>query len=122
MEKEHHLQFFLLRYAPNSLIDRFMNIGIVLIDPNEIKEVCDIRFINWRRVRMFDKDADITMLRAIATDIEKQLKDPSSREQFLDRMEDTFSNVIQLSPRCPCVTENPATKLKLLSRRYLENV
>jgi hypothetical protein len=115
------LEFFLLRYAPNILSQSFVNIGIVLLDPAAPQTgFCDVRFIgDWQRLRSFDEDADIEMLRAMASDIKRQLMNPTGREERLHSMEDSFSTAIQLSPRQECVTDNPLIKLEDLSVQYL---
>ena len=123
MEKEQKLQFFLLRYVPNILAAEFINIGIVVIDAApRAKGFCEMRFTDWRRVQRFDKHADITTLRAIASGIEHELREPSRRVRFFRRMKDSFSNSIQLSPRHACVTQNIETELKSLARQYLTTV
>ena len=115
------LEFFLLRYVPNAVRSRFINIGIVLFDPETLLTgFCQARFISgWDRLQSFDDDADIEVLQAMASDIENQLSDPFRRQECLQSIEDSFSNAIQLSPREECVTENPWIELEDLSHRYL---
>jgi Protein of unknown function (DUF3037) len=124
MAEKRRLEFFVLRYAPDTISDEFMNIGIVLLDPTALLTgFCDARFIaDWQRVESFDEDADIEMLRATASDIEEQLKTPVCREYLLRMMEDSFSNAIQLSPRRECVTEDPSSEIESLAHRYLQDV
>jgi hypothetical protein len=120
MKKSNCLKFFLLRYAPNAMKNEFINLGIVLFDPAAQRDgFCDVRFTNWRRVRSFDKEADIVLLRAIASDIGKHLRDPSRRAHFLQMMEDSFSDLIRLSPRQACISKNPLNTLESLARQYL---
>jgi Protein of unknown function (DUF3037) len=81
----------------------------VLLDPSALPTgFCEARFIvDWERLQSFNDDADIELLRAMASDIEKQWRNPDSRERLLQLMDDSFSNAIRLSPRYTCVTEDP---------------
>jgi Protein of unknown function (DUF3037) len=121
MAPKYYLEFFLVRYMPHIVTDEFMNIGIVLFDPAEPRlGFCEARFIpNWQQLTSFDEDLDIEEMRIIASDIERQLMDPDSRGYMLQLMENSFSNVIQVSPRKACVTDNPSREFDFLAGQYL---
>jgi hypothetical protein len=124
MPQQWRLEFFLLRYAANGITDQFVDIGLVLFDPDSLAEgFCDARFLDdWGRLESIDPNADTEMLGAIADDIQKQLRNPVQREDFLRMMEDSFSSPIRLSPRRACITEDPVLEIDSLARLYLRGV
>jgi hypothetical protein len=104
MARRLQLEFFLLRYVPDAVKDEFVNIGVVMVDPgaNE-RGFADVRFTrDWRRVRCLDPQADVEMLEALEREIRGQLATTHDREALLRRLEDSFANVIQLSPVKGC--------------------
>jgi hypothetical protein len=122
MADKRQLEFFLLRYVPDAVKDEFVNIGVVMIEPAaDGAGFADVRFTrDWRRVRCLDPQADIEMLEAIERDIRGHLGEARERSVLLRRLEDSFSNVIQLSPMKGCLTEEPAKEIELLARLYFE--
>ena len=114
-------EFFLLRYVPDAVKDEFVNIGVVLLDPERKPK---LRFTHdWSRVQCIDPDADMEMLQALESDLRANLSAANSsagREAILKRLDDSFSNAIQLSPVKACLTESPVDELETLSNMYLE--
>jgi hypothetical protein len=81
----------------------------------------DVRFTrDWRRVRCLDPQADVDMLAALERDIRGQLATTREREVLLRRLEDSFSNVIQLSPAKGCLAEDPVAEIEMMASMYLE--
>jgi hypothetical protein len=116
------LEFFLLRYVPDAVKDEFVNIGLVMIEaePNGTG-FADVRFTrDWRRVRCLDPQADVEMLEALEREIRGQLGERRDREALRRRLEDSFSNVIQLSPAKGCLAEDPAVEIETMTSLYLE--
>ena len=70
------------------------------------------------RVRCLDPQADIEMLEALERDIRLQLRGIRDREALLRKLEESFSNVIQLSPTKACLTEDPAKEIETLAKLY----
>ncbi len=124
MAELRHLEFFLLRYVPDAVKEEFANIGLLMFEPGANGAgFAEVRFRrDWRRVRCVDPQADIEMLEALERDIQEQLRNTRDRALFLKRMEDSFSNVIQLSSAKACLTENPVKELATLASFYLETV
>lgn len=118
-------EFFLLRYVPDVVKGEFVNIAVVLIEAgaNEpgLEPFADVRFArDWRRVRCLDPQADVEMLAAVEREIRVELATPHGRDDLLHRLEDSFSNVIQLSPRKGCFAENPEREIEIMASTYLE--
>lgn len=116
------LEFFLLRYVPDVVKDEFVNIGVVMLESAKngagFADVCFTR--DWRRVRCLDPEADIEMLEALERDFRGQLRETRGREALLRKLEDSFSNVIQLSATKGCLAEDPAKEMEALASMYLE--
>jgi hypothetical protein len=127
MAERKQLEFFLLRYVPDAVKDEFVNIGVVMVEPganvagaNEAR-FADVRFTkDWRRVRCLDPQADVEMLAALEREIRGQLATTRDGETLLRRLEDSFSNVIQLSPAKGCLADDPAREIEAMASMYLE--
>src|SRR5579863_3908916 len=120
MAAKRQLEFFLLRYVPDAVKDEFVNIGLVMVEPGANGSgFADVRFTrDWRRVRCLDPQADVEMLGALEREIRGQLG--GDRATLLRRLEDSFSNVIQISQTKGCVAEDPAREIEAIARMYLE--
>ena len=116
-------EFFLLRYVPDAVKDEFVNIGVVLVQPDANGAgFADVRFTrDWQRVKCLDPAADVQMLEALEDDLRKRLGE-SSRAEFFNAIDDSFSGALQLSPAKACLTESPAVELGRLADMYLERV
>jgi hypothetical protein len=116
------LEFFLLRYVPDAVKDEFVNIGVVMVESGANGAgFADVRFTrDWRRVRCLDPQADVEMLSALERDIRRHLATAQDRVVLLRRLEDSFSNVIQLSPAKGCLADDPAVEIEKMASMYLE--
>lgn len=111
-------RFFLLRYAPNPVRDEFVNIGLVLLPPQAAPE---LRFSkDWSRVRALDPQADTDLLDAFRNEIIREGGREETRELMLQRIGDSFSNVLQTSEYKACLTVAPQKEADELARIYLE--
>jgi hypothetical protein len=122
MVDRRQLEFFLLRYVPDAVKDEFVNIGVVMVESGANGGgFAEVRFTrDWRRVRCLDPQADVEMLAALEREIRGQLATTRDREVLLKRLEDSFSNVIQLSPAKGCLAEDPAREIETMASIYLE--
>ena len=116
-------EFFLLRYVPDAVKDEFVNIGVVLVEPGANGDgYAEVRFTrDWQRVKCLDPAADLEMLEGLEDDLRTRLKDVS-RAEFISQINESFSNVLQLSSAKACLTESPAEELGRLAEMYLERV
>jgi hypothetical protein len=116
------LEFFLLRYVPDAVKDEFVNVGVVMLESSTNGEgFADARFTHdWRRVRCLDPQADIEMLEALERDIRGQLHEARNREALLRKLDDSFSNLIQVSPTKACLAQEPEKEMETLARLYFE--
>jgi hypothetical protein len=119
MAEKRQFEFFLLRYVPNAVQDEFVSVGVVMVEPGA--DFADVRFTrDWRRVRCLDPQADIEMLQALENDMKRELRESPTRDALLRRLNDSSSNLIQLSATRACLTENPAEEIETLARLYFE--
>jgi hypothetical protein len=122
MADRRQLEFFLLRYVPDAVKNEFVNVGVVMVESGANGGgFADVRFTrDWRRVRCLDPQADVEMLAALEREIRGQLATTHDREVLLRRLEDSFSNVIQLSPAKGCLADDPVTEMETMASIYLE--
>jgi hypothetical protein len=115
-------EFYLLRYVPDAVKAEFVNIGVLLVEQGAGEEgrFAGLRFTSdWQRVRCLDPAADLEMLEALEADLRRELQQAGSGK-FLSRLQDSFSNVLQLSSAKACLTESPQDEIAELARMYLE--
>jgi hypothetical protein len=122
MADRRQLEFFLLRYVPDAVKDEFVNIGVVMVEAGANGGgFAEVRFTrDWRRVRCLDPQADVEMLGALEREIRGQLAATHDRAVLLRRLEDSFSNVIQISPAKGCLAEDPVAEIEAMAAMYLE--
>jgi Protein of unknown function (DUF3037) len=116
-------EFFLLRYVPDAVKGEFVNIGLVMMEAADAGPgFADVRFTrDWRRVRCLDPQADVEMLEAVERDIRGQLQGTKDRELLLRKLEDSLSNLVQISPMKACLGMEPAQEMSSLAAMYLES-
>ena len=123
MANPQQLEFFLLRYAGDVTKGESINLGIVALAPeSDGGGFADVRFIrNWRRLHCFDPLADVEEVQAIEREIRREWQGPQTRAELLKRMNDAWSNGLQVTALQGCVTElSPALEFERLSAIYLE--
>ena len=112
MADKRQLEFFLLRYVPDAVKGEFVNFGVMALDhgPNGA-ELIDVRFMrDWGRVLCLDPQADVDVLLALEKEIRREIGRAKDQVTLLKKMEDSFSNVIQISQVMPSLTEMTAAR------------
>jgi hypothetical protein len=94
--------YHVVRYTPNLLRDEWVNIGVLLLDPSTGRLAR--RFMEdpgeFARVRRLHPAADEDLLRRLPEIFEAPLLvEPGDGLKYLDRLEQTLSNGVQLAPR-----------------------
>jgi hypothetical protein len=119
VQQQLQLEYFVLRYVPNVVLENSINIGVVMVALGGA-DFGQVRVLkNWTPVLRFDPNADMDFLQAFASDIEEQIGKRGKREQMLQHLKESFSNSIQLSTPQVCVSEDPLSELEKLSSQYL---
>ena len=117
-------RYHIVRYVPNVETGQSLDVGVVLVElatpPNQ-------RFVggrfttDWQRLKQFDADVDVEMLKAMGTEIVRLLAQPfSSLESMVAYLEQSLSNAIQLSEPRFCTVESPAEALDRLFQLFIE--
>lgn len=119
MTASRNVEILYMYYVPNVVIDERICIAAVTIDPTGI---CTMALAaDWQtRVRSFDPKSDLTFLEALLKEIEMRLLSPDERSKMIRRMEDSFSNVIQVSQRRSCKLPDGFKGAEDFSRTLLE--
>ncbi|HET9742611.1 MAG TPA: DUF3037 domain-containing protein [Terriglobales bacterium] len=113
-------EFFLLRYVPDVVKDEFVNIGVLLLSPDE--NFAQVRFMrDWSRVRCLDPGVDLESLQGIEADIQDQFRAATqSPADSIARLRETLSNSLQITNSKPLLSESPQQELQRLAGAYLE--
>lgn len=123
MAERRQLEFFLLRYVPDVVKGEFVNFGLVAMEngPNGA-ELIDVRFTKDRsRILCLDPQADLEVLTKLQEEIRQEIGRAKDLAVLLRRMQDSFSNVIQVSEVMPALTrELAAAEIETVARALLE--
>ncbi|MFI5092376.1 MAG: DUF3037 domain-containing protein [Candidatus Acidiferrum sp.] len=98
----------ILRYSPNLVRDEWVNIGVLVFDPQTGER--RLRLIEeqeeYTRVRRLHPEADERVLRGLRADLEDRLESARSSngqdvgvQELLDKWDNTLANVLQLAPQ-----------------------
>jgi hypothetical protein len=100
----------ILRYTPNLVRDEWVNIGVLVFDPQTGER--RLRVIEeqdeYNRVRRLHPQADETLLRALRDNLEDRFQSASANgsnggsvnwQQLLGKWDDTLSNALQMAPQ-----------------------
>ena len=110
---------FLVHYVPDVVRGEYLNVGLFLYSPQENYLGC-LFTDDFRRVKRFHPQADLDFLRELQQDFEQQIEEHSEElPSYLDWMEQSFSNLVQLSPPRTCLLRDPATEIQTLFDRYV---
>ena len=121
MANDRQLAFFLLRYVPDAVKGEFVNIGVVLVGSEKDADYGDVRLTtDWRRVQCLDPDVDIEVLQALEREVRIQLASTHDRDMLLRRLQDSFSNTVQVSEMKACLGAEPRQEIETLAKVYLE--
>jgi len=116
------LEFYVLRYVPYVVREEFVNIGLLLFEPRAGGfGFADVRMTeDWRRVYCHDRQVDIEVLQGVGAYIQMQLQHSQDVGLLPRKLEDSFANLIQISPRKVCLAADPVRELERLYSLYLE--
>ncbi len=121
------LRFRVVRYTPNLLRDEWVNIGVLLEDvggdENDVRRRA-VRLIEdpgeFARVRRLHPGADESLLRALPAAFDSRLRAPEAEVRtYLEKLDQTLSNVLQLSPQRGLFAEDFDAELENVYREYV---
>ena len=112
----------ILRYTPNLLRDEWVNIGVLVFDPQTGER--RLRLIEeeeeFGRVRRLHPRADEALLRALRDDLEDRFQSATLQnnggdwQHLLAKWDDTLSNALQLAPQKGTLTGDLDAELERL--------
>jgi hypothetical protein len=111
--------YFLVRYVPNTARQEFLNIGLFLHNAGE--QFLDCLFTDdLRRIKRFHPQADLRFLLDLQSHFEQQIQEHENDfEGYLREIQESFSNLIQITPAHTLLTAEPQTEMQLLFERLV---
>ncbi len=115
-------EFFLVRYVPDAVKNEFINIGVVLREAGR-PETARVRFTrDWGRVRCVDPEADTGMLEALEYEVRERFSNGAIETALMMKaLEDSFSNMLQITEPKACLADSIPAEIEQLSRMYIES-
>ncbi len=122
MSDRRQVEFFLLRYVPHAVRQEFVNIGVLMVEGGANGAVlADVRFAkDWRRVRGLDPQVDLDVIEGLLRDIRREVGEVRDRATLLKKLEEQFSNVIQLSEPMRVLAANAAEEMETLASMFVD--
>ncbi len=118
-------EFSLIRYVPDAVRNEFVNIGVLLREAAGAgaSNAPVLRMTrDWARVRCVDPEADTEMLEALEGELQARLLEGAGGDAkpVLEIIEDSFSNLVQVTAPKGCLAESMAAEIESLMRVYVE--
>ena len=124
MPEEHRntFRYRVLRYTPNLVRDEWVNIGVLLEETEGARRA--MRVIEEpseiARVRRLHPGADEDLLRALPAEFDARLRAPyAESERYIRNLDQTLSNLLQLSPGKALLAEDFDAELDRLFREHV---
>jgi hypothetical protein len=111
--------YYLVRYVPDVVKQEFINIGLFLYCDAE--QFLDCLFSDdFRRVTRFHAQADTQFLKELQPHFEQQIAEhEADLDGYIGEMQQSYSNLIQLSPARSCLTADLSSQLQDLFARHV---
>jgi DUF3037 family protein len=122
MSESRNVEYCVLRYVPNVLSDKIASIAAIFIDSSDLENgICTMILApNWRiEAQLLDPDADLEMLEALLTEVRDRLHSKQQRGEMIRELEDSFSNIVQVSQRWKCPVIASRENIEAFARRLL---
>ncbi|HUK26428.1 MAG TPA: DUF3037 domain-containing protein [Terriglobales bacterium] len=113
-------EFFLLRYVPDAVKGEFVNIGFMLHEAGASETKTSLVTItdDWKRAKCMNPDLDLEVLSGIGPQLQREL-DEAGWDKVLHKMQDQFSNGIEVSPAMALQAADSAQAADRLMKDYL---
>jgi hypothetical protein len=125
MTSSSNVEYCFLHYVPNIVGDKSVTLAAIFIDPTDLeKGLCTMSVVaNWKtKVQHLDPDGDLAMLESLLSEIRDRLLSGSERSEMIRQLEDSFSNVVQISHRRKCPVAPCPEALDAFARELLERM
>lgn len=112
----------IVRFSPALTRDEWINLGVILFAPGSNQ--LEARLIRdegeFARVRRLHPNADLSLLRNLEAELTARLAGfEGDAAGHVTKLDDTLSNLIQLSPQRAVLTENAAAEMDRLYDEYV---
>jgi len=114
-----HCLHYLVRYVPNLATGQFVNVGLLLYCPHA--QYLDCLFTeDFDAVQRFHPEADLELLRELQPYFEQEIKEhENDLAGYIRGIEESYSNLIQLSDAQPWEAEDLEAALTQLFETYV---
>jgi len=114
--------YHILRYTPNLIRDEWVNVGVLLHLPDQ-RQV-RLRLVGdddeFARLRRLHPEADLAVVRALQAELDARLAEHSDDiAGYIAKLDETLSNVLQLSPRKAVLTQDFDSEFDRLYRDHV---
>ncbi len=125
------MYYRILRYTPNLIRDEWLNVGLILeqlplvpLAPGAPAARRGVRMLDdergFSRLRRLHPSADDALLRSLAPELESRLRGTEKQAgEYLAKLEDSLSNVLQFSPRRAVLAEDFEAEMDRLYREHV---
>ncbi len=122
MSEKRKFEFYLLRYVPHAIRERFVEFGLIVREKAG-DGFAGVRFAeSWRDLKTLDPIADIDLLESLKREMEGQFSVLRDREVLMRWLEETYSNAIQLTPAKTYETTDQKGEIEMLTSLYLKEL
>ncbi|HKV04400.1 MAG TPA: DUF3037 domain-containing protein [Candidatus Acidoferrales bacterium] len=121
-EQRNTFRYRVLRYAPNLIRDEWVNVGVILEEVDGSRRAARLieEPAEMARVRRLHPGADEDLLRRLPAEFDARLRAPETEVRtYLEKLDQTLSNVLQLSPQRGLLAENFDAELDRLFHDYV---
>jgi len=123
MTEKRRFEFFLLRYVPHAIRQKYVDFGVILVEKDVQGGYTGVRFLlNRREIQDLDPRADIEILEAFTREVNGQwsvLQDP---RVFISWVQETHSNLIQVTQGISMLGDDPVEEMESLVKTYLSEI
>jgi Protein of unknown function (DUF3037) len=122
MTTSSNIEYFFLEYVPNILSGDSVVIAVIFIDSTGLNQgMCVMTCAtDWQiKVRCLDANADIEMLGAMLTETRNRLLSKVECSDMIGDLEESFSNLVQISQRRKCPVASSRENLEAFARELL---
>jgi hypothetical protein len=126
MQPERTCAYRILRYTPNLVRDEWVNIGVLVYDPQSGERRLRLieEQVEYARLRRLHPEADESLLRALRDNLEDRFdsfrssngggSNGSALQELLLKWDDTLSNALQLAPQKGVIANDLDAELERL--------
>jgi hypothetical protein len=115
--------YHVVRYQPNLIRDEWVNIGVLLLDPSSgrVRQRWLEESADFARLRRMHPAADEELLLRLRAEFDRQFSGAGSDAgSLLEKLDQTLSNSVQLSPRKGLLTNDLDAELDRVFREQVE--